>query len=453
MRVLASPIETGAVTICLPEDVQTEAWNVPRRLFEDRVLEVGRPRASRDAVSEAAARVRGAKRPMIIAGGGVHYSDAISALRTLVDATGIPVAVTQAGVGALPDDHPTCVGAVGVTGTSAANEIARHADWVLLVGTRLSDFTTASKTLFQDEQVRFVSAQIDPFDAAKVGAFALVADARSVLEDLADALAGWRVGAEFAASVRSCRDAWHGTREAILNPPRAGRRGLCQAEVIRIVREGLPANGTIVHAAGGLPGDLHKLWISRDAEDYHSEYGFSCMGYEVAGALGVKLARPEREVVAMVGDGSWLMLHSELVTSLQENAKIIVVLVDNGGYQCIHALQQQCGGRSFGNEFKRRDGAGELTGDRLEIDYAGVARSLGAAAHRAETEAELTAALKAACEEERSVVVHVPVEAGPPVPSYAWWDVPVAEVSATAGVELARERSRQAREGRRFLGP
>ncbi len=451
MRVLASPVETGAVVVCLPEDVQTEAWSFPTRFFEDHAPEIGRPRAAADALAEAARRVRAAKRPLLVAGGGVHYSEAVAALGAFVDATGIPVALTQAGTGALLDAHAACLGGIGATGTSAANAVARRADLVLLAGTRLSDFTTASKSLFENEPVEFVSVQIDPFDATKLGAFPLVGDARAVLEDLAAALKGWRIERDFGAEVRRLREEWHAARRDILSPARGTRKRLCQAEVIRVVRESLGGDATIVHAAGGLPGDLHKLWVSRDAADYHSEYGYSCMGYEVAGALGVKLARPEREVVAMVGDGSWLMLHSELVTSLQESAKIVVVLVDNGGYQCIHGLQKHCGGRSFGNEFRRRDGDGELSGDVLVIDYAAMARSSGALAHRVETEAELAEALTSARAADRSVVIHVLVDAGPPIPSFAWWDVPVAEVSASGDVMAARSRYAAARERQRLF--
>lgn len=445
MRVLASPVDTGAVVVCLPEDVQTEAWDFPRRFLEERVWDVPRPRATVDAIAQGAARIRAAKRPFLIAGGGVHYSEATAALRAFVDATGIPVGVTQAGKGALLDEHPCCLGGVGTTGTLAANTIARDADLVLHVGTRLSDFTTASKTLFQAEDVRFVGVQIDPFDAAKLGTFPVVGDARVVLADLATALAGWRVADTFAAEIAEARVAWEDARRAIVAPPREGRRRLVQAEVVRIVNDALGSNTTIVHAAGGLPGDLHKLWRSRDAHDYHSEYGFSCMGYEVAGALGVKLARPEREVVAMVGDGSWLMLHGELVTSLQLGAKIVVVLVDNGGYQCIHGLQRSCGARSFGNEFRRRGPSGELDGDFLAIDYAAAARSLGAVGLSASTEEELTAALREARSAPRSAVIHVSVEAGPPIPGYAWWDVPVAETSVEVAVNDARQRWEESR--------
>jgi 3D-(3,5/4)-trihydroxycyclohexane-1,2-dione acylhydrolase (decyclizing) len=361
------------------------------------------------------------------------------------------VGLTQAGKGALLDDHPCCLGGVGATGTQAANAIAGEADVVVLAGTRLSDFTTASKTLFAAGDVRFVSVQIDPYDAAKLGALPVVGDARAVLEDLAAALAGWRVPAPFAARVAEARSAWERARQAIVSPPREDRRGLVQAEVIRIVNEGLAPPATIVHAAGGLPGDLHKLWRCRDPDDYHSEYGFSCMGYEIAGALGAKLARPEREVVAMVGDGSWLMLHAELLTSLQLDAKIVVVLLDNGGYQCIHGLQRSCGGRSFGNEFRRRGAAGELDGDVLRIDYAAAARSLGAIGLLAVDEGALASALEEARAATRSVVIHVPVEPGPAIPSYAWWDVPVAETSREEAVVDARRRWEAARARRRLF--
>ncbi len=451
MRVLASPAETGAVVVCLPEDVQTEAWDFPAAFLEDRVHVVPRPRPDAAALAALTTRLRSAARPLLVAGGGVHYAGAECALRALADRTGIPVAVTQAGKGALPDDHPFCLGAIGVTGTSAANEAARAADFVLLAGTRLSDFTTASHTLFANPDVRFASIQIDPFDAAKLGALPVVADAKVALEELAEALAGWRVPDDHTHRIAAARAAWEDAWRSVVRPPRADRRGLTQPEVIGILREHLGADATIVHAAGGLPGDLHKLWRARCADDYHAEYGYSCMGYEIAGALGVKLARPEREVFALVGDGSWLMLHAELVTSLQEGAKITVVLFDNGGYRCIHALQESCGGRPFGNEFRRR-ADGELAGDLLEIDYAAAARALGAVGLRADTPDALAAALADARAADRSVVVHVRTEAGPPVPSSAWWDVPVAEASGDAAVVAARRRWTEAAAARRWHG-
>jgi 3D-(3,5/4)-trihydroxycyclohexane-1,2-dione acylhydrolase (decyclizing) len=449
MRVLASPVETGAVTICLPEDVQAEAWDFPRSFFHERTYAVPRPPADPVAVREAAAAIRAARRPFLVAGGGVRYSEAEAALATFVERTGIPAGVTQAGKGTLPDDDPRCAGGVGATGTLAANELARAADVVIAAGTRLSDFTTASKTLFR-EDARFVSVQIDSHDAHKHGALPLLGDARAVLAQLEGALAGWRVPDEWTAAIAGARSRWDAARRAIVEPDANGEsRRLRQAEVIRILNDRLPPDTTIVHAAGGLPGDLHKLWRCRSAREYHSEYGYSCMGYEIAGALGVKMARPEREVYALVGDGSYLMLHGELVTSLQEDRKITVVLIDNGGYQCIHGLQRHCGGRSFGNEFRLRRG-GRLEGELLSIDYAANAASLGAAAFRAETEAELADAIAAARAETRSVLLHVPVEVGPPIPSWAWWEVPMADGSNVPGVREARERWAEARGEQRY---
>jgi 3D-(3,5/4)-trihydroxycyclohexane-1,2-dione acylhydrolase (decyclizing) len=450
MRVLASPVETGAVTICLPEDVQAEAWDFPRSFFEEKTYSVPRPAADERAVHQAAAALRAARRPFLVAGGGVRYSEAEAALAALVESTGIPAGVTQAGKGTLPDEHACCAGGIGATGTLAANELARAADLVIAAGTRLSDFTTASKTLFREDAL-FVSVQIDPHDAHKHGALPLLGDARAVLEQLAGALAGWRVAGEWAAAIADARGRWDAARRAIVEPGTNGgaARRLRQAEVIGVLNERLPPDATIVHAAGGLPGDLHKLWRCRSPREYHSEYGYSCMGYEIAGALGVKMARPEREVYALAGDGSYLMLHSELVTSLQEDRKITVVLIDNGGYQCIHGLQRQCGGRSFGNEFRKLRG-GRLEGDFLPIDYAANAASLGAAAFRAETGAELADAIAAARAETRSVLIHVAVEVGPPVPSWAWWEVPAADASIVPGVREARERWAAARAEQRY---
>jgi len=333
---------------------------------------------------------------------------------------------------------------------------------VLLVGTRLSDFTTASKTLFQKPGVCFISIQINPFDAHKHGALPLIGDARAILEDLSAALKGHSVSAKYAAEVAAAREEWERLHHAMVHPeivdaaagshgePPAARRRLRQSEVIRIVNEHAGPNTTVVHAAGGLPGDLHKLWRSRDRDDYHSEYGYSCMGYEVAGALGVKLARPEREVIALLGDGSYLMLHTELLTSLQEGLAITLVLVDNGGYQCIHGLQQACGGRSFGNEFRRRSiGSTRLDGQLLCIDFVQNAASFGAKAIRAETTADLAAALTMARSEPRSTLIHVPVEPSP-LPGFAWWDVPMSEVSEVPSVQEERRRYEEARRKRVF---
>ena len=344
------------------------------------------------------------------------------------------------------------MGAVGVTGTLAANRIAEAADVVLLVGTRLGDFTTASKTQFQADGVRFVSVNVSPYDAHKHGALPLVADARAALQDLGAALGGVRVPESYARLIAVARDEWQREWEHMVRPVGKVPGGrLYQGEVIRILNEFVGKDATVVHAAGGLPGDLHKLWRSRASGDYHSEYGYSCMGYEIAGALGVKMARPEREVYAFLGDGSYLMLNHEIVTSLQERRKITLVLLDNGGFQCIHNLQRSCGSAGFGNEFREREeGTGRLTGPLATVDYVANARSLGAAAFRADTEPALREALEAARRESRTSVVYVPVEPSTPLPGFSWWDVPVAEASDQDAVRKAREVYVKALERRRF---
>ena len=368
MRVLTSPAETGAVTLALPQDVQAEAYDYPEALFEPRVWTIARPRADRDRLKEAAALVRASRRPLIVAGGGVQYSDAIDALRRLVDATGIAVGETQAGKGALPDPHPLSLGGIGATGTQAANLLARDADLVLVVGSRLSDFTTASKTAFQHEQVRFIGINVTELDAFKHAALPLVGDARAVLDELLPLLAGYRVSPEYTETVAASQAAWRAEVERVCCPPSTIRNQsairnpqspnqsavrpssasgrpepvegrnpqsamLQQAHVIGVLQETLSPTDVIVCAAGSLPGDLHKLWRARDPKGYHMEYGYSCMGYEIAGGLGVKMAAPDRDVYVLVGDGSYLMMAQEIVTAVQEGIKITIVLLDNHGFR------------------------------------------------------------------------------------------------------------------------
>jgi 3D-(3,5/4)-trihydroxycyclohexane-1,2-dione acylhydrolase (decyclizing) len=451
MRILTDPAETGAVTLCLPQDVQAEAYDYPAHFFDARVYAVPRARPDAEALAAAAALVRSAQRPLIVAGGGVYYSHAEEALLAFAEATGIPVAVTQAGKGALPDDHALCLGALGVTGTLAANRLAAEADLVVVIGSRLSDFTTASKTQFQHARVRFVGVNVNAGDAAKHGALALVGDARAALGDLASALTGHRVGPEYAQAIVEARGEWAEAREQILHPPAAEGRLLHQAEVIRVLNHAVGAQSVIVHAAGGLPGDLHKLWRSRGDGDYHSEYGYSCMGYEIAGALGVKMACPEREVYAVIGDGSYLMLNHEIVTAVQEGRKITIVLLDNHGYQCIHNLQRSCGSAGFGNEFRARDAeSGRLTGENVMVDFVANARSLGALAFSATTEEELVRALAEARSQPRTCVVYVPIEPKTPIPGYSFWDVPVSAESESAEVQQARRAYQKGLRARRF---
>ncbi len=453
MRVLTSPADTGAVTLALPQDVQTEAYDYPAALFERRVWHIPRPRADLALLQRAVEWIRAARRPLIIAGGGVHYSEANAALDRFARQAGIPVAETQAGKGALPYDHPLNVGAIGVTGTRAANLIAREADLVIGIGTRYTDFTTASKTAFQNPDVRFLNINVAEFDAYKHAALPLVADARVTLEELSPMIGDYETGADYRAWVDQLRREWDAEVERLYHLEHGPLPS--QGEVIGVVNEFSRPEDVVVCAAGSLPGDLHKLWRTRDPKGYHLEYGYSCMGYEVAGGLGVKMAAPEREVYVMVGDGSWLMMSSDLVTSIQEGYKLTVILLDNHGFSSIGGLSQSIGSEGFGTSYRYRNPqTGQLDGEYLPVDFAANARSLGAHVLTAKTLPELRAALAEAREADRTTVIVVEVDREQRVPGYeSWWDVPVAEVSDMATVQEARrEYERQRARERYFLG-
>jgi 3D-(3,5/4)-trihydroxycyclohexane-1,2-dione acylhydrolase (decyclizing) len=454
MRVLTDPVETGAVTLALPQDVQAEAYDWPEALFDRRVWHVPRPVPEPAALARAVDAIRSARRPLIVAGGGVIYSDAADALRSFVDATGIPVAETQAGKGSLPYDHPLSVGAVGATGTTAANRIARDADLVIGIGTRYSDFTTASRSAFGYPGVRFVNVNVAPGDAAKQAGLALVADAREALTALEKALRGWEVDPGLRAEAGRLAAEWDGTVERAYHLDRAGpdqpggRRPLpAQSEVIGAVNEVSEPRDVVLCAAGSMPGDLHKLWRTRDPKGYHVEYGYSCMGYEIAGGLGAKLAllaegAPDRDVYVLVGDGSYLMMAQELVTAVQERVKLIVVLVQNHGFASIGELSDSVGSQRFGTRYRFRDpGSGRLDGDVLPVDLAANAESLGVRVLRADTVDDLRAALEEAKRHDGGpVLVHVETDPLVPVPgSESWWDVPVAEVSRLDSTAQARK--------------
>jgi 3D-(3,5/4)-trihydroxycyclohexane-1,2-dione acylhydrolase (decyclizing) len=452
MRVLVNQAETGAVTLALPQDVQAEAFDVPEGFLHKRVWPIPRPQPDQSVLARAAELIRSAQRPLIVAGGGVVYSEATEALRVFCERTGIPVGETQAGKGSLPYDHPSSLGAIGVTGTLGANRVAADADLVLGVGTRWSDFTTASKTAFRDPDVRFVNVNIADFDAAKHAGLALVGDARVTLENLAEALAGWSIDdayREQAAQLNREWDAEVSRLYALEHDPPA------QSAVIGAVNDAARPQDVVVCAAGSMPGDLHKLWRTRDPKGYHVEYGFSCMGYEIAGGLGVKLAAPDRDVYVLVGDGSYLMLPGELVTAVQERLKLTIVLVDNRGFKSIGSLSRSLGTDGFGTLYRYRDN-GSLGVDSeestayLPLDLAANAESLGAKAFRAETVEELGAALESARAEERPVVIAVESDRYEGVPDYeSWWDVAVAEVSDVDSVRAARERYDAARRDER----
>jgi len=458
MRVLTSPVETGTVTLALPQDVQAEAFDYPSALFERRVWTVARPRADQSLLTRAAEWIRGSKQPLIIAGGGVIYGEATDALRHWVERTGIPVGETMAGKGALPFNHPQALGAVGVTGTPGANIVAREADLVIVLGSRLSDFTTASKTAFQHPDVRFVNVNVAGFDAAKHAALPLVADVRVTLEELDALTAGYTVPAEYRARVERMGVEWDAEIERIYNldvtaDTDASPRPISQGEVIGAVNGASRPQDVLVCAAGSLPGDLHKLWRTRDPKGYHLEYGYSCMGYEIAGGLGVKMAAPERDVYVMVGDGSYLMLAQEIVTAVQEDCKLIVVLLDNHGFSSIGGLSESVGSAGFGTHYRFRDSAtGLLDGEILPVDLAANARSLGAEVIEATDLPSLRSALETARANKRTTVIVVEVDREQRVGGYeSWWDVPIAEVSEVEAVQQARVEYEVARRRERVF--
>ena len=447
MRVLTSPAETGAVALSLPQDVQAEAFDFPERFFQKRVWTISRSRCDQNLLQRAAEWIRAAKKPLIVAGGGVVYSAASEALSKFSQATGIPVCETQAGKGALPFDHPQEVGAVGVTGTPGANILAREADLILGIGTRYSDFTTASKTAFQNPSVRFININVAEFDAFKHAALPLTGDARVTLEELQQAVAGYKVEESYRSKIAGFRADWEKEVDRIYglrkDPP------ITQGEVIGVVNNFTQASDIVVCAAGSLPGDLHKLWRTRQPGGYHLEYGYSCMGYEIAGGLGAKMANPTREVYVLVGDGSYLMMAQEIVTSLQENCKLNIVLLDNHGFSSIGGLSRGCGNEGMGTNYRYRRGE-KYDGEVLPVDFVANAASLGAWAVRARTGEELKAALVSARQQPRTSVVVVETSYDQRVPGYeSWWDVPIAEVSERESVRAARRNYEEARKKER----
>jgi 3D-(3,5/4)-trihydroxycyclohexane-1,2-dione acylhydrolase (decyclizing) len=456
MRVLTSQSDTGAVMLSLPQDVQTEAFDYPAEFFGRRVWHVGRPLPDKTALDRAADVIRASKRPLIVAGGGVIYSDAAAALQRWVKLTGIPVGETQAGKGSLPFDHPGALGAIGATGSLAANRIAAEADLIIGIGTRYSDFVTSSKTAFQNPDVGFVNLNVSEADSHKLGGLALTGDARATIEELDRRLEGWTVPADYRARCEQLRLEWDKEVSRLYS---LGHGPLpAQSEVLGAVNELSGPRDVVVCAAGSMPGDLHKLWRTRDAKGYHVEYGYSTMGYEIAGGLGVKLADPSREVYVLVGDGSYLMMAQEIVTSIQEGLKLNVVLVDNEGFASIGGLSRSKGTAGFGTRYRYRsdgslgDDAAHSNGEPLPVDLALNAQGLGAHVIRTRSIEELRDALLAAKSIDRTVVIYVPVDRYEGVPSYeSWWEVPVAEVAESAEVKKAREEHEGGLARRRWL--
>ena len=456
LRVLTSPAETGAVTLGLPQDVQTEAFEYPDGFFGKRVWRVPRNRPDRQALAQAADWIRASQRPLLVAGGGVIYSEASEMLRRFVEQTGVPVGETMAGKGSLRYDHALNLGAIGATGTFAANRLARDADLVIGIGTRYSDFTTASKTAFQNPEVRFVNINVASFDAAKHAALALIGDAQVTLAELCELLAGYQVDPSYRRLAEGLHEEWDREVERIydvrLEPL------VSQGELIGAVNELGDPEAVMVCAAGSLPGDLHKLWRARHPKQYQLEYGFSCMGFEIAGGLGVKMADPSREVYVLVGDGSYLMMPSEIVTSIQENYKLTIVLIDNAGFKSIGALSRSLGQEGFGTRYVyQRDGV--LPGDEengevraLPVDLAANARSLGAQVIECHAYADFATALQTARTQDRTTVIYIQNDRLHGVPGYeSWWDTPIAEVSQMPAVDAARQEWEAMRARERYF--
>lgn len=435
MRVLTDPVETGAVTVAIPQDVAAEAFDWPESLFSPRTWYIRRPVPEPSSIARAAELIRTAERPLIVAGGGVVYSGATDALAAFCEQTGIPVGQSQAGKGSLRYDHPQSVGAIGSTGTTAANALATDADVVIGIGTRYSDFTSASRTAFNNPNVRFVNINIASMDSVKQGALSVVSDAREALEALTGVLADYEVSSEYRTRTTSLNEEWNATVASAyrIDDPTAP---LNQSQVIGLTNTMSGPSDVVVCAAGSMPGDLHKLWRVRDPKGYHVEYGFSCMGYEIAGGIGAKMAEPNREVFVMVGDGSYLMMATELVTAVQEGIKIIVILVQNHGFASIGSLSESLGSQRFGTAYRYRGERGRRGGGVLPVDLAANAASLGVEVERVRNSVEFSAAIEAAKARKRTTVIHVETDplVGSP-DSESWWDVPV---SATSTLESTR---------------
>ena len=451
MRVLTSPADTGAVTLAFPQDVQTEIHDYPVELFRKRTWPIARPRPDQEALSRAVKLIKGSRMPLIVAGGGIHYSEAEPALGSFVDRTGIPSAETFAGKGSLPYDHPSNLGAIGATGTEGANEISRKADLVIGIGTRYSDFTTASKTAFQREGVRFININVCEFDAFKHNALALTGDAKVIIQELGDAVGDYQVEKTYREQIAAYNKSWDDKVTTAYDPEGKGLPS--QSEVIGAVNEFSDPEDVLVCASGSLPGDLHKLWRTRNPKGFHLEYGYSCMGYEIAGGLGAKMACPDREIYAMVGDGGYLMMPSEIVTSIQEGYKLTIILIDNKGFASIGGLSKSIGNEGFGTRYKYRDQkTGLLEGDYLPVDLAANAESLGAEVIRADSIASLKKALKQAKSFTKTTVIYIETVPERKISgyAYAWWDVPVAEVSELKNVQEARINYEEQRKEQKY---
>jgi len=444
MRVLTSQSETGAVTLSLPQDVQAEAYDFPVDLFKKRIWLIPRPIPDKEILAKAVAMIRASKAPMIVAGGGVIYSEASQVLKDFVEQTGIPSAETFAGKGSLDYNHAGNLGAMGATGTEGANTISAKADLVIGIGTRYSDFTTASKTAFQNANVKFININVAEFDAYKHGALQLTGDSKATLKELLKALKGYEVSAAYRAKVTAFNKSWDKKVSQAYLPTSKGLPS--QAEVIGAVNDFTEPKDVVLCAAGSLPGDLHKLWRTRDPKGFHLEYGYSCMGYEIAGGLGAKMACPDREIYVMVGDGSYLMMASEIVTSIQEGFKLTIILINNHGYASIGGLSKSIGSAGFGTKYLYRSSkTGQLDGKELPVDLAVNAASLGAEVIKSNSIESFKGALQKAKTFRKTTVLYIETVAERKMAGYghAWWEVPVAEVSEMKEVKAAAAKVKE----------
>jgi 3D-(3,5/4)-trihydroxycyclohexane-1,2-dione acylhydrolase (decyclizing) len=457
MRVLTDPSETGTVTICMPQDVQAEAFDYPVEFFNKRIWKIKRARADKLDLLEAANLIKKAKNPMIVAGGGVIYSNATATLSEFSTDFGIPVAETHAGKGSLRFDHSLNLGAMGVTGTLAANNIAQKADLVIGIGTRFSDFTTASKTAFQNPDVKFINVNVKSFDAFKHHGLALVADAKETLKELSQLLIGHSTSKSYQDECKVLHDNWEKEVDQIyglrLDPLPS------QGELIGVVNEFGDPNAVMICAAGSLPGDLHKVWRTRHEKQYQMEYGFSCMGHEIAGGLGVKMASPEREVYVLVGDGSFLMLSNEIITSIQENYKLTVIVFNNNGYKSIGSLSRSLGSQGFGTRYafpkdgKLPDDENKVV-EHLPVNLAENARSLGAHVIECNTHGDFKTAILESRQFNKTTVIVIENDRYQGIPGYnTWWDVPVAQVSSRASVQESRKKYEEKVKAQRYFFP
>ncbi len=438
MRVLTSPAETGAVTLCLPQDVQAEAFDFPASMFDKKVWFVGRTLPDQTLLERAIQQIKNSKNPLIVAGGGTIYSGASEILKKLVNRTGIPVAETFAGKGSLRYDEPQNLGAVGVTGTIGAIELAKDADVIIGIGTRYSDFTTISKSAFQNPNVQFININVAEFDTFKHGALPLVGDAKAILEILDVELEGYKVDEKYAQKVIEFNLSWNSFVDNVYTE--INETPAFQGEVIGAVNSIAGEKDIVLCAAGSLPGDLHKLWRTTHPKGFHLEYGYSCMGYEIAGGLGAKMASPESEVYVMVGDGSYLMMSQEIVTAIQEKQKITIILLNNDGYSSIGSLSNSVGAEGYGTYYRyRNEETQQLDGGLLPIDYTANAASMGAYVIKAKNVSELKDALKKAKTIDQTTLIYIEVDRKKGVPGFTWWDVPIAQVSTKEAVKKSLE--------------